>query len=206
MYDYELSVDDMEARLDRLDLTGCSVDEFYELDLARMMASNWLAVDVHPITNVHLSDVERLRWAAVAVRCIDLSIESMPINDPRFPRVLPRPRDVRRYWTARSLAQRAYVCAAAIHLGGPCTSPGDLRDPEALADWLFDIVDDRTVESVPRFAGRLRRASRKQGNDMVDAGPALAMIERLSHDGTFPLRPPRDEMLRAWMQARSTRE
>jgi hypothetical protein len=199
LYDHSLPVEVIEARLERLMLPDCSVSEYYELDLVAGMATS-------RIRRPESTDVsQRLAWARVAVRCNDLILEWMPLEDPGFPDFYPHFIDPRSYWTLRYQEQRALARAAAIGSLGATLQPGDIRNAEELADWFFDVVENESLDDVRTATDR----AFEEGD--IDRIRQLRSIKRclrivklmVGGDGQLPVAPPRDGVLYEWLNLES---
>jgi hypothetical protein len=196
LYDYELSADFLLERLATLDLTGCTVDEYYDLDLVRGRASNGSMND-------DLDPDSRLAWADVALRCIDLILKTMPIDDPDFPVFLPRFRDPRSYWTRHHERDEMRVRANMIGAFGPIDVRGDCRDPEAVADWFLSTVQGESPNSVlPELAMPLIDLGIDRIRDLRTIKNNLDVVVLMLGHGLLPVAPPRDVVLLQWIALR----
>ena len=147
----------------------------------------------------------RLAWADVALRCIDLILQRMPIDDPDFPDFLPRFTDPRSYWTRHHQRHEMWVRAAMIGAFGPINVRGDSRDPEAVADWFLSTVHGESPDSV---LAELPTPWDELGIDRIrelrTVKNNLAPIVLMLGHGLLPVAPPRDVLLLQWVTFAST--
>jgi hypothetical protein len=198
LYDHSLAVGIIETRLEDLVLPGCSVREYYDLDLVAGMAAGRI---VRP-PNGDLN--QRLAWARVAVRCIDLILEWMPLEDPAFPDFYPHFIDPRSYWARNYEQKRAYACAAAIGSLGPTLEPGDMRNAEELADWFLHVVDGESVEQVgPDTSRAFDEGDIDRIRQLRWVKHCLGVVKLMGNDGLLPIAPPRDGLLYEWLNVES---
>ena len=196
LYDYELSADFLYQRLATLDLAGCRVSEYYDLDMVRGLASS-------RARNADLDPDSRLAWADVALRCIDLILKTMPVDDPDFPIFLPRFTDPRSYWTRHHERDEMKVRAAMIGAFGPIDVRGDSRDPEAVADWFLSTVQGESPNSVlAELAIPLIDLGIDRIRDLRAIKNDLAVVVLMLDDGPLPVAPPRNVLLLQWIALR----
>ncbi len=196
LVDEEVSPDVLLRQLQTLDLADCTVREYYDLDTVRGHAS-------YRAVRGGLDPDLRLAWADVVLRCVDLILETMPIDDPDFPDFLPRFTDPRSYWTRHHKRHEMSLRAAMIASIGPIDVRGDSRDPEAVADWFLSTVQGESADSV---LAELPTPWDELGIDRIRELRAIknnsAVLVLMLGDGQLPVAPPRDVVLLQWIALR----
>ena len=196
MLDVDASPHVLLQQVAKLDLAGCTVREHYDLVVVSEFAGG-------RARHHDLAPDSRLEWADVALRCIDLILTTMPIDDPDFPDFLPRFTDPRAYWTRRHKRAEMGVRAAMIGAFGPINVRGDSRDPEAVADWFLSTVHGESPDSV---LAELPTPWEELGIDRIRELRAiknnLAPIVLMLGHGLLPVAPPRDVLLLQWVALR----
>ncbi len=196
LLDLDLSPHVLLERIAALDLAGCTVREYYDLDNVCSYAAGHLR-------DLKLDIDTRLAWGELALGCVELILATMPIDDPDFPDFYPPFTDQRTYWTRRFKRTEMSVRAGMIASCGPIDVRGDSRDPEAIADWFLGTVQGESVDSVLTELtnlwedvdpDRIRTLRGIKNN-------AAVLVLMLGHD-PIPVAPPRDVLLLEWIALR----
>jgi len=196
LLDPDVSPHVLLERLAALDLAGCTVEEWYDLDIVRMNAGN-------KVSN-HTLDIDvRLAWADLALRCIELIVATTPVDQPGFPLVFPPPTDARDHWARQFKRTKMMLRANMIASLGPIDVRGESRDPEAIADWFLASVHGESAESV---LAELPTPLIDLGIDRIRELRAiknnLAVVVLMLGHGPVPVAPPRDVLLLQWIALR----
>jgi hypothetical protein len=150
-------------------------------------------------SRLELSDPERIAWENLAFRTVEV-MQQIPVS---LPHDLP---EIERtaHAQGRRLREEMGLRAALIAKFGPVAERGHRRDPEALVDWFLGVVGNTTpTESVAATAAAFREGDLQRIWALRQLKNQLNLLQSLDDKNRLTVAPPRDEVVRGWLEVRS---